>query len=140
MVKLSIREDEEFMRVKEAFKSWRSQKRSGRIPEPLWCQAVGLVKRYSISSVSRGLCLSWSELKKRCDSKGIGASCNNLGEESFLEVKLDKGFGSGIDELFGSSCVLELRKPDGMVLKIYSNKSTPVDVERLFSTFVESKS
>jgi hypothetical protein len=35
---------------------------------------------------------------------------------------------------------LELRKPDGMVLKVYSNKSTPVDVERLFSTFVESKS
>jgi hypothetical protein len=95
MVKLSIREDEEFMRVKEAFKSWRSQKRSRRIPEALWCQAVDLVKRYSISSVSRGLVLSWNELKKRCDSKGIGASCNNLGEESFLEVKLDKDFGSG---------------------------------------------
>jgi hypothetical protein len=74
MVKLSISEDEGFMRVKEAFKSWRSRKRSGRIPGALWCQAVGLVKRYSISSVSRGLGLSWNEFKKRCDSKGIGAS------------------------------------------------------------------
>jgi hypothetical protein len=60
------------------------------------------VKRYSVGSVSRGPGLSWNELKKRCDSKGMNASCNNLGEGSFLEVKLDKGVGSGMDELFGS--------------------------------------
>jgi len=139
MYKQSIAEDEEFMRVKAAFSHWRSERSRGRIPEQLWSQAVGLAKRYSISFVSKKLSLGWYELKKRVDSGGMKALGNNLGDGSFLEVKMADPAASGISQLFRSDCVLELRKPDGMVLKVYSNQSAPVDVENLFSKFLESK-
>jgi hypothetical protein len=51
--------------VSEQFDQWRRNKKRGeRIPQRLWCAAIGLLSRYPITQITRTLHLSGADLRK----------------------------------------------------------------------------
>lgn len=124
--------------AKEAFKNWRLvSKPYERIPEDLWSMAISLCKDYPLGKVCKELKLGWGHLKNKLESQVNFCSTKRKQSASFLELKLrDDGSYS---EDFSSSCFLELKKSNGTTMKLFSNKSVPVDVFKLFSTFLKNK-
>lgn len=59
--------------VQSLFTTWRHNKKGKRIPGHLWDAAVALVDEYSVSYVSKQLCLEYSELKRRYANRASGA-------------------------------------------------------------------
>ena len=131
--------DRDFLGLKRELKNWRLQKQSGeRIPESLWLRAVNMVDEYSLGYVSKHLGLGWNCLKKRYNVQKRKQLKKHIKNESFIELKLDNR-NDVSSSSFSSGCILELRKLDGSVLKVYSNKSVPVNVENLFERFLTCK-
>ncbi len=97
--------------VQEQFEAWRSGRVNRRepIPQHLWQAAAELCCSYPISNVSRHLCLSYSDLKKRV-TKGP------LAPVQFMEI--------GMDVLAGG-WQIECNRPDGSHLRIAGNGQPP---------------
>ena len=97
--------------VQEQFEAWRSGRVNRRepIPQHLWQAAAELCCSYPISHVSRHLCLSYSDLKKRV-TKGP------LAPVQFMEI--------GMDVLAGG-WQIECNRPDGSHLRIAGNGQPP---------------
>ncbi len=106
--------------VAEHFAQWRSNKKKGeRIPEPLWCEAIGLLCDYSITRVVRTLRLSATDLKKRqrelSDNKSLQETGSAMG---FVEVDSPL-IGQALRSV-ASPVVIELHRPDGLRLRVES--------------------
>jgi hypothetical protein len=106
--------------VAEHFAQWRSHKKQGeRIPEPLWCEAIGLLCDYPITRVVRTLRLSATDLKKRqlelSDTKRVQETGSALG---FVEV--DSSLIGQAMSSVASPVVIELHRPDGLRLRVES--------------------
>jgi hypothetical protein len=104
--------------VAEHFAQWRSHKKQGeRIPEPLWCEAMGLLCDYPITRVVRTLRLSATDLKKHqrelSDTKNLQETGSAQG---FVEV--DRSLIGPALSPVASPVVIELHRPDGLRLRV----------------------
>lgn len=137
----------------QAFKDWRSSReKMCRIPGRLWKVAAKLSPQYPISTICRNLGLNWGALKKKIDhlSLSLSAHANHAAklpkQPSFVELKLNSQEQAPSLLLNQSSpphCAIELTRPDGTVMKIFSSSSddTPLnlDILGLCKTFLGSQ-
>lgn len=145
--------------VGQHFKEWRSRKKNrDRIPMELWRQAVDLTAQYSISEVCKNLGLGFGDLKKhvlanREISKALGCDPSKESGENFLEIKLDGTNSTAafphlsmlgcMPDSVRSSCLMELSKSDGSMLKVYSSigigeQMERIDINRICETFLKN--
>lgn len=102
------------------FAQWRRHKKKGeRIPEPLWCEAIGLLCDYPITRVVRTLRLSATDLKKHqrelSDTKRVQETGSATGF-----VELDSALLGPALSSVANPVVIELHRPDGLRLRVES--------------------
>ncbi len=121
----------------QAFKDWRSNReKMCRIPGRLWKIASKLSPQYPISTICRNLGLNWGALKKRIDHSSLSLSANAnhpvkpQKQSSFVELKLNSQVRNQSPSLPlnqstspSPHCTIELTRPDGTVMKIFSSSS-----------------
>ena len=130
----------------KAFKDWRStREKLCRIPEDLWKIAARLSPQYPINTICNNLGLNWGTLKKKIDHFSLSANTDHpvtpLKQPSFVELKLNSqelasSFFSNDPASASPRCVVELTKPDGTVMKIFSSNDSPINLLELFQTFL----
>ena len=137
----------------QAFKAWRSSReKMCRIPGHLWKVAAKLSPQYPISTICRNLGLNWGALKKKIDhlSLSLSAHANHAvksqKQPSFVELKLNSQEQAPsllLNQSAPPHCAIELTRPDGTVMKIFSSSSddTPLnlDILGLCKTFLGSQ-
>jgi hypothetical protein len=137
----------------QSFKDWRSSReKMCRIPGRLWKVAAKLYPQYPISTICRNLGLNWGALKKRIDhlSLSLSAHANHTvkpqKQPSFVELKLKNQEQTPsllLNQSASPHCAIELTRPDGTVMKIFSSSSddTPLnlDILGLCKTFLGSQ-
>jgi hypothetical protein len=137
----------------QSFKDWRSSReKMCRIPDRLWKIAAKLSPRYPISTICRNLGLNWGALKKGIDhlSLSLSAHANHTvkpqKQPSFVELKLKNQKQTPsllLNQSAPPHCAIELTRPDGTVMKIFSSSSddTPLnlDILGLCKTFLGSQ-
>ena len=142
----------------KAFKDWRSSReKMCRIPDRLWEIAAKLSPQYPISTICGNLGLNWGALKKKVDHYALSLSSNTnhavkpQKQPSFVELKLNSQERNQLPSLplnqsTSPHCAIELTRPDGTVMKIFSSSSadadTPLDLDilELCKTFLGSGS
>ncbi len=104
--------------VVEHFERWREEKQKGeRIPDQLWCEAVGLVGAYGVSEVTRRLRLSGTDLNKRRGVVGAGKRRKGGGAKmGFVEVERAPVVRTLAPA--ARSVWMEVERPDGLRLRI----------------------
>jgi hypothetical protein len=134
-----------------AFKDWRSsRKKMCRIPDRLWEIAASLSPRYPISTICENLGLNWGTLKKKIGHLSLSANTNRpvkpQKQPSFVELKLngqEQDPSLLLNQSTSPHCTIELTRPDGTVMKIFSSSSddTPLnlDILELCKTFLGSQ-
>ena len=131
----------------EAFKTWRSKReKMCRIPDHLWKIAAKLSPQYPINTICKNLGLNWGDLKKKIDHLSLSANTNHAvkpqKQPSFVELKLNSQEqipSLRLDQSASPShCAVELIRPDGTVMKIFSSSSNdaPLDMLELCKTFL----
>ena len=137
----------------QSFKDWRSSReKMCRIPGRLWKVAAKLYPQYPISTICRNLGLNWGALKKRIDhlTLSLSAHANHTvkpqKQPSFVELKLKNQEQTPsllLNQSASPHCAIELTRPDGTVMKIFSSSSddTPLnlDILGLCKTFLGSQ-
>jgi hypothetical protein len=137
----------------QAFKDWRSSReKMCRIPGRLWKVAAKLSPQYPVSTICRNLGLNWGALKKKIDhlSLSLSAHANHAvkppKQPSFVELKLNSQEQAPsllLNQSAPPHCAIELTRPDGTVMKIFSSSSddTPLnlDILGLCKTFLGSQ-
>ena len=135
----------------KAFKDWRiTREKKCRIPDRLWKIAAKLSLRYSISIICKNPGLNWGDLKKRIDQLSLSANANHpvkpQKQPSFVELKLNSREQPPsllLNQSASPHCAIELTRPDGTVMKIFSSSSedTPLnlDILGLCKTFLGSR-
>lgn len=131
-----------------AFKDWRSSReKMCRIPDSLWKIAAKLSPRYPIRTICENLSLNWGTLKKKIDHFSLSAHANHAvkpqKQSSFVELKLNSQELTPsllLNQSASPHCAIELTRPDGTVMKIFSSSSedTPLDILGLCKTFLGS--
>ncbi len=128
----------------QAFKTWRStREKVCRIPDHLWQIAANLSTQYhySLNTICKKLGLNWGKKKKKITQFSSNHPVTPQKSPPFLELKLNSQEPSF---LFNHSpsphCAVELTRPDGTVMKIFSSSSndTPLDILQLCKTFLGS--
>lgn len=122
-----------------SFKDWReNRKKLCRIPEPLWEMAANLSRHYPLNTICQNLGLNWGILRKKINQLSGNTPAKSPESPSFVELKLN-----GANPLFpfadSSRCAVELSRPDGTVMKIFSSNETPLDLLELCKTFLEKE-
>lgn len=135
----------------QAFKDWRSSReKMCRIPGRLWKVAAKLSPHYPVSTICRNLGLNWGALKKKIDHLSLSAHANHAvkppNQPSFVELKLNSQEQAPsllLNQSAPPHCAIELTRPDGTVMKIFSSSSddTPLnlDILGLCKTFLGSQ-
>jgi hypothetical protein len=101
------------------FEHWRREKKKGeRIPEPLWSEAIALVKDYGLSQVTRRLRLSGRDLNKRRGILGSGRRRARRVEPPATFVELAPEVVVQAQRPQSTPGCLELIRPDGLRLRI----------------------
>jgi hypothetical protein len=133
-----------------AFKDWRSNReKMCRIPDRLWKIAAKLSPKYPINTICGNLGLNWGALKKKIDHLSLSLSANAnhpvkpQKHPSFVELKLDSQEPSLLlNQSTSPHCAIELTRPDGTVMKIFSSSSDDatlnLDILELCKTFLGS--
>ncbi len=146
----SIKASSDMEAAIQAFQDWRSNReKKCRIPDRLWKIAAKLSPQYPINTICKNLGLNWGDLKKKIDHLSLSANTNHAvkpqKQPSFVELKLNSQ--EQIPSLlFNQSaspsphCAVELTRPDGTVMKIFSSSSNevPLDMLELCKTFLGS--
>lgn len=138
----------------QAFKDWRSSReKMCRIPGRLWKIAAKLSPQYPISTICRNLGLNWGALKKKIDhlSLSLSTHANHAvkpqKQPSFVELKLNNQERNQtpsflLNQSTSPHCTIELTRPDGTVMKIFSSSSEDaplnLDILELCKTFLGS--
>ncbi len=106
--------------------------------------------RYPIRTICENLSLNWGTLKKKIDhlSFSLSAHANHAvkppKQSSFVELKLNSQELTPsllLNQSASPHCAIELTRPDGTVMKIFSSSSedTPLDILGLCKTFLGSQ-
>lgn len=111
---------------------WRgTREKSGRIPNRIWIQAIGLLDKHSMSEICRVLRLSHTQLKnklKQHDPFTIKS------DTPFYEVAMPSIKHQQTDIKLGTS--IEIKRPDGTLIIIKHLSDTVII--NLISSFVRS--
>ncbi len=111
---------------------WRgTREKSGRIPNRIWLQAIGLLDNHSMSEICRVLRLSHTQLKNKCKQHD---PFTIKSDTPFYEVAMPSIKHQQTDIRLGAS--IEITRPDG-TLVIIKHLSDPV-IMSLISSFVRS--
>lgn len=121
------------------FKEWRqTRKKLCRIPDHLWKMAANLSNHYPVSTISRNLSLNWGTLRKKINQFSTDLPSNGGNPPSFIELKLN-GQQPLSPLAHSSRCSVELVRPDGTVMRIFSSDDTALNLPELCKTFLKSE-
>jgi hypothetical protein len=137
----------------QAFKDWRtSREKRCRIPAHLWKMAANLSTNhhYQLNIICNNLGLNWGDLKKKIDQLSLSANTNHpvkpQKQSSFVELKLNSQEQPPsllLNQSTSPHCAIELTRPDGTVMKIFSSSSDDaslnLDILELCKTFLGSQ-
>ena len=115
------------------FAQWRASRTTprGRIPQPLWAQAVALSQRLPLARVAKQLGLTPHTLKRRSDETGAVAVPTSPPHSShFVEVQAPIWHTPTAE--------VEVHRADGARLRITYSESSPA-LAPLLQTFLESR-
>jgi hypothetical protein len=138
----------------QAFKDWRtSREKRCRIPDHLWKMAANLSTNhhYPLNIICNNLGLNWGDLKKKIDQLSLSTHANHAvkpqKQPSFVELKLNNQERNQtpsflLNQSTSPHCTIELTRPDGSVMKIFSSSSEDallnLDILELCKTFLGS--
>jgi len=130
----------------QAFEDWRTNREKiCRIPKHLWEIAVSLSTnhRYPLNTICKNLGLNWGDLRKKIDQLSTNANhaVKPLKHPSFVELKLDSQEQPRsllLNQSVSPHCAVELTRPDGTVMKIFSSDDVPLNILELCKTFLGS--
>jgi hypothetical protein len=123
--------EDELSHVAQQFTQWRQCRTTprGRIPPPLWGQAVALTQVLPLSRVAKRLGLCPQRLRKCGGGKAVAAGTpTSPGSPPFVEIT--PAWRSPTAEV-------EVQRPDGTRMRILSSASSP-PLAQLLQTFLES--
>jgi hypothetical protein len=133
MTRLPLAQVEEHLHhVTQQFAQWRARRTTprGRIPQPLWAQAIALTQHLPLIRVAKQLGLTPQVLKRRRDATGTVAVSPPLpGAPAFVEVPAPAWRTSTAE--------VEVQRADGTRLRITYSDSVPALVP-LLQTFLET--
>jgi hypothetical protein len=122
--------------IREELEAWRvNSGRGSKIPPAVWDKATVLAKKYSVQAVSKGLHLSYSDLKQHVT--GVKARQHQASgmTPTFIEVKpaTPLATASASEEL---GCIIELTKSSGARMRISLKSAGAVDWCRIKEAFL----
>jgi hypothetical protein len=123
--------EDELRHVAQQFTQWRQRRTSprGRIPQPLWAQAVALTQVLPLSRVAKRLGLCPQRLRKRGGGRAVAAGAPApASSPPFVEIT--PAWRSPTAEV-------EVQRADGTRLRLIYNEATPA-LAPLLRTFLES--
>jgi len=133
MTRLPLAQVEEHLHhVTQQFAQWRARRTTprGRIPQPLWAQAIALTQHLPLTRVAKQLGLTPQVLKRRRDATGTVAVSPPLPcAPAFVEVQAPAWRTSTAE--------VEVQRADGTRLRITYSASVPALVP-LLQTFLET--
>jgi hypothetical protein len=120
--------------VADRFDEWRQTRttRAEPIPQHLWEQAIALTTMLPITRVATRLRVSGGELKKRCAAHHAAQPAPASTALRFVEV-----MATPVPPTPPVGTEIELHRPDGTRLRIYTNEPQPPLVA-LVRTFLET--
>ncbi len=111
---------------------WRgTREKSGRIPNRIWLQAIGLLDKHPMSEICRVLRLCHTQLKNKCKQHDPFMIKNDT---PFYEVAMPSIKHQQTDIKLGAT--VEIKRPDG-TLVIIKHLSDSV-IMSLISSFIRS--
>ena len=118
--------------VNAQLENWRKTKKSIRepIPQKLWQEAIELTRQYSISSVSKALRLSYTDLKDRVYGPSVPKPKNKERDPDFIEIKCEQPFP-------GAETTIEIEDKNGSKMKICFKGKPDLDLMNLAKAFLE---
>lgn len=126
--------EDELGQVAKRFAHWRQGRTTprGRIPKPLWAQAVALTQVLPLSLVAKRLGLGPQALKKRGGGKPAAAGVTTLPASlNFVEVAASSVWRPSTTEV-------EVHRVDGARLRLTYGEANPA-LAPLVKTFLESR-
>jgi hypothetical protein len=125
--------EEHLSHVTQQFAQWRASRTTprGRIPNPLWAQAIALTQQLPLTRVAKQLGLTPQVLKRRREeTRTVAVPPSSPCTSPFVEVQ------SPAWRL--SAAEVEVQRADGTRLRITYSDSVPVLVP-LLQTFLETR-
>lgn len=115
-------------RLTEQVGAWRqSRAKAGRMPEPLWAEAVALARQLGVNTVRNALGLNYGALRERVERKAGRAV-----PASFVELSGAQVLGAAPA---ATGAVVEVADTDGARLTVRLDAGTVLDVARLVEAF-----
>jgi len=134
MTRLPLAQVEEHLsHVTQQFAQWRASRTTprGRIPQPLWAQAIALTEHLPLTRVAKQLGLTPQVLKRRRDETCPGAVAPPVPcPPHFVEVQATAWRTSTAE--------IEVQRPDGTRLRITYSDALPA-LGPLLQTFLETR-
>jgi hypothetical protein len=128
----SAQAEEALTHLTHQFAQWRQGRTTprGRIPKPLWLQAVSLAQVLPCARVAKHLGVTPHALKRRRDAlRSTSALPPSLQVPHFVEV---------VPTWRSPTAEVEIQRPDGTRFRITYSEATPALVP-LLQTFLESR-
>ena len=129
----STQVEEQLSHVTQQFAQWRARRTTprGRIPKPLWAQAIALTQQLPLTRVAKQLGLTPQVLKRRREATRTVAVPPPLpGAPHFVEVQTPAWRPPTAE--------VEVQRADGTRLRITYSDSAPALVP-LLQTFLETR-
>jgi len=128
----SVQAEEHLSHVAQEFAQWRHNRTTprGRIPKPLWAQAIALTQQLPLARVAQQLGLTPYTLKRRRDETGAVSVPPPPSSPHFVEVQASAWRTPTAE--------VEVQRADGTRLRITYSESSPA-LAPLLQTFLESR-
>ena len=116
----------------QQFAQWRKSRTTprGRIPKPLWAQAVALSHRLPLARVAKQLGLTPHTLKRRGEGAATAVTAARSASVNFVEVNATAWRPPTAE--------VEVQRADGTRLRISYSEPTP-PLAPLLQTFLETR-
>ena len=118
--------------VSAQLEHWRQIKRNHRVPIPkkLWQAAAELSRLHSISSVSKALRLSYTDLKKHVYGPSISIPTKKERDFAFIELECVQPF-------MGAETTVEIEDKKGSKMRMCFKGKPDFDLMNLAKAFLE---
>jgi hypothetical protein len=129
----STQVEEQLSHVTQQFAQWRASRPTprGRIPQPLWAQAIALTQQLPLTRVAKQLGLTPQVLKQRREAtRTVAVPPPSPCPPHFVEVQAPAWRMSAAE--------VEVQRADGTRLRIIYSDSVPALVP-LLQTFLETR-
>ena len=138
MTRLPLAQVEEHLHhVTQQFAPWRASRTTprGRIPPPLWAQAVDAARQHGVYRVSIDLRLDYAALKRRVEGSGATVPRGRVAPQ-FVELLANTAAPSApAATTVRHECVVELENARGAKLRVQLNGPGVAALAGLCSSF-----